>query len=179
MKVYGKAAISEFMGDRIVYRNLVPVDKRLPGLDDFRDQVGIPAGQIPRKSDADYARAIVHLLRLAHQLDTPGESIQRLIFIGDTRLNDGTAFDNLCRASGWPGLAFIGSEFVEAPATEMTYTSGGQAIFLSNRWSALIDESPDGFDHFRESQGFPIDQNTVVVVDLDKTALGRAGGTRR
>ena len=71
MKVYGKAAISEFMGDRIVYRNLIPVDRRLPGLDEIREKVGIPAGMIPRKSEPDYARAIVYLLDLARRLDVP------------------------------------------------------------------------------------------------------------
>ena len=102
-----------------------------------------------------------------------------MIFIGDTRLNDGTAFDNLCRAGGWPGLAFIGSESSKPAATEVTYSSGGQAIFLSNRWAALTDDSRAGFEFYRESHGFPVDADTAVVVDLDKTALGRAAATPR
>lgn len=175
LKVYGKTAISEFLGDRIVYRNLVPVDRRLPGLDSFRDQVAIPAGVIPRKSDGDYARAVVHLLGLARRLDAPNARLRRLIFIGDTRLNDGTAFDNLCRAGGWPGLAFIGSETPGPAATEVTYSTSGQAIFLSNRWASLLDDSRGGFEHFRENQGFQVDEDTAVVVDLDKTALGARG----
>ena len=175
MKVYGKTSINEFMGDRIVYRNLVPVDRRLPGLDNFRDRVGIPVGQIPRKSDADYARAIVYLLGLARKLDAPGTRVRRLIFIGDTRLNDGTAFDNLCRAGGWPGLAFIGSESAGPAATEVTYSTSGQAIFLSNRWASLADEDRGGFEYFCEAQGFPVDEDTAMVVDLDKTALGARG----
>jgi hypothetical protein len=175
LKVYGKTAISEFLGDRIVYRNLVPVDRRLPGLDSFRDQVAIPAGVIPRKSDGDYARAVVHLLGLARRLDAPNARLRRLIFIGDTRLNDGTAFDNLCRAGGWPGLAFIGSETPGPAATEVTYSTSGQAIFLSNRWASLLDDSRGGFEYFRENQGFQVDEETAVVVDLDKTALGARG----
>ena len=175
LKVYGKAAISEFLGDKIVYRNLVPADRRLPGLDTFRENVAIPAGVIPRKSEGDYARAIVYLLGLARKLDAPAARIRRLIFIGDTRLNDGTAFDNLCRAGGWPGLAFIGSESAESAATEVTYSTSGQAIFLSNRWASLLDDGRAGFDHFRETHGFPVDEDTAVVVDLDKTALGARG----
>lgn len=175
MKIYGKAAISEFMDDRIVYRNLVPFDRRLPGLDDFRERVSIPPGVIPRKSDADYARAIVYLLGLARQLEAPDARIRRLIFVGDTRLNDGTAFDNLCRAGGWPGLAFIGSESTGQAATEVTYSTSGQAIFLSNRWASLNEDGRGGFEYFCETQGFPIDEDTAVVVDLDKTALGARG----
>ncbi len=175
LKVYGRAAICDFLNDRIVYRNLVPVDKRLPGLDAFREKLAIPAGMIPRKSEADYARAVVHLLGLARMLDAPAARIRRLIFIGDTRLNDGTAFDNICRAGGWPGLAFIGSESAGPAATEVTYSTSGQAIFLSNRWASLLDNSRAGFEHFRASHGFPVDEETAVVVDLDKTALGARG----
>ena len=31
MKVYGRTTVSEFLGDRVVFRNLEPVDERLPG----------------------------------------------------------------------------------------------------------------------------------------------------
>jgi hypothetical protein len=114
-------------------------------------------------------------LELARKLDAPDARIRRLIFIGDTRLNDGTAFDNLCRAGGWPGLAFIGSESTGLAATDVTYSTSGQAIFLSNRWASLSEEGRSGFEFFCEAQGFPIDEDTAVVVDLDKTALGARG----
>ena len=67
MQNYGLTSVSEFVGDRIVYRNLDAVDGRLPRLADLRAEVGIPAHTIPRKSEADSARAIVHLLRLARR----------------------------------------------------------------------------------------------------------------
>ena len=177
MKIFGKTTVSEFLGDLIVYRNLMPLDPRLPGLDALRDQVGLPAGRLPRKSEADYAWVIVHLLQRARALDAPDTPIERLIYVGDTRLNDGNAFANLCRAGGWPGLAFIGHETdepahietVAAPAAD--HRAGDQpTLYLSNRWSALSD-----FDHFCAAQHFPIDAATAIVVDLDKTALGARG----
>ncbi len=180
MKVFGVTSVSEFLGDFVVYRNLAPLDSRLPGLDAIRDQVDLPAGRLPRKSEPDYARVIVHLLRAARALDTPGIAIERLVYVGDTRLNDGTAFANICQAGDWPGLAFIGSE-TDAPArtevakidlpTAIPATAGeAPTLYLANRWAALAD-----FDRFCGEMGFPIDAATAVVVDLDKTALGARG----
>ncbi len=170
MKNYGRTAVSEFLGDQIVYRNLNPVDERLPKLDTLRTRVGLPPGVIPRKSQPAYAQVIVEQLRQARALSMAGERIERLIFIGDTRLNDGTAFDNLCQAGGWPGLAFIGSESAGAPAAEIAPSPGGQGLYLANRWDLLSD-----FDRYCAQQGIDVDANTVVVFDLDKTTLGARG----
>jgi hypothetical protein len=170
MKVYGRFSVSEFLDDMVVYRNLEPADRRLLPLKAIRQEVGLPPGRIPRKSEPDYARTIVHLLKQARALAAPGIEIERLIFIGDTRLNDGTAFDNLCRAGEWPGLAFIGSENDRPAAVETISTPSGQSIFLANRWAALAE-----FNLFCGQQGFLIDEAAAVIIDLDKTALGARG----
>ncbi len=169
MKNYGRTSVHEFLGDFIVYRNLVPLDGRLPPLAEIRPLVGLAEGVVPRKSALEYARVIVHLLRLARALDAPEASIGRLVYVGDTRLNDGTAFANICRAGGWPGLAFIGAERDEPARVEVIEQEGG-TLFLANRWSALAD-----FDQFCGEQGFPLDEQAAVIVDLDKTALGARG----
>ncbi|MCP4519619.1 MAG: hypothetical protein GY824_30855, partial [Delftia sp.] len=98
-----------------------------------------------------------------------GGPIQRLIYLGDTRLNDGTAFGNLCRAGEWPGLAFIGAERDE-PASVHIVPQGDETLYLANRWAAL-----DDFDRYCRQQGFPVDGQTAVVIDLDKTTLGARG----
>lgn len=180
MKVYGRTTISAFLGDLVVYRNLVPIDRRLRGLDRIRHEVGLSAGRLPRKSEPAYARVIVHFLQQARSLDTPGIAIERLLYVGDTRLNDGTAFSNVCQAAGWPGLAFIGTETDEPERQEIisaafpTPGNGGSddgpALFLANRWAALAE-----FDQFCADRDFPIDAATAVIVDLDKTALGARG----
>ncbi|MBN1148329.1 MAG: hypothetical protein JXA78_13810 [Anaerolineales bacterium] len=170
MKLFGRSPIAEFLGDRVIYRNLVPCDPRLPALAELAPQAGLAPGIIPRKSEPDYARAVAHLLQRARQLEAPATQIQRLVFIGDTRLNDSTAFDNLCQAGGWPGLAFIGSEDNKPPAVETATMPGGGQLYLANRWTALAD-----FDRYCAEQGFPIDESMAVVVDLDKTALGARG----
>lgn len=174
MNNYGVSEVSEFLGDFIVYRNLNPMDPRLPGLRELRLEAGLPTAGIPRKSQPDYARVIVELLKRARRLDAPAAQIKRLIFIGDTRLNDGTAFENLCKMGGWPGMAFIGSERPAPTQIELAATPGGQPLVLANRWSALAD-----FEAHCRKNDMGIDESTAVVIDLDKTALGARGRNDR
>ncbi len=160
----------ELFGDLVVYRNLVPADGRIPALGELRPRLGLAEGTIPRKAEPDYGRVVAAMLRHARQLDLPGGRIARLLYIGDTRLNDGTAFRNLCAAGEWPGRAFIGHD---APGQPPQVTVDGD-LYLSNRWAALPD-----FLNFVESQGLPLDEEMAVVVDVDKTAIGARGRNDR
>jgi hypothetical protein len=170
MKSYGRTSVSEFLADRIVYRNLNPYDRSLPRLGQIRQEVGLPAGSTPRKNEPEYARVIVYLLQQCLRQDRPGGKIERLVFVGDTRLLDGTAYANLCQAGGWPGLAFIGSEDKQPAAFELAEAEGGHPLYLSNRWAALGD-----FDRFCTAQNLPVREGTAVVIDLDKTTIGARG----
>jgi hypothetical protein len=169
MRSHGRTAVHEFLGDRVVYRNLVPMDPRLLPLDEVRSQLGLAAGIVPRKSELAYARVIVHLLRQARALDAPGIAVDHLVYVGDTRLNDGTAFANICRAGNWPGLCFIGSERQGTCSVEILERDQ-TLLYLANRWAALAD-----FDRFCQDRGFLLDGRTAAIVDLDKTALGARG----
>ena len=93
--------------------------------------------------------------------------------MGDTRLNDGTAFANICRAGNWPGVAFIGAE-KPAPAQAEVTALEGYPLYLANRWTLLAE-----FDAFCREQGFSVDESTAVVLDLDKTTLGARGRNDR
>ena len=169
MNNYGRTSVHEFLGDFVVYRNLLPVDQRLPGLSEIRSEVGLPEGVTPRKSQPAYARVMAYLLQRARALDAPSTSVEQLIYVGDTRMNDGTAFANICQAGKWPGLAFIGAERDEPARVEVVEQDGG-ALYLANRWAALPD-----FDRFCGERGFVLDERVAVIVDLDKTALGARG----
>lgn len=170
MGVYGRGAISNFLGDHVVYRNLAPVDVRLPGLDQLRNELGLAVRRTPRKVEPDYARVIVRILQAAQTLATGSAKIERLVFVGDTQMNDGTAFSNICQAGGWRGRGFIGSETRDRPSSEINPAGEGRSLFLSNRWSELGD-----FDLLCQKQNFSIDESTAVIIDLDKTALGARG----
>jgi hypothetical protein len=170
MKSYGRTSVNEFLGDRIVYRNLDPYDRSLPRMAQIRQQVGLPAGSTPRKNELDYARVIVHLLQQCLRQDNPGARIERLVFVGDTRLLDGTAYANLCQAGGWPGLAFIGSEDQQPAGFKLAEADGGHSLYLSNRWTGLRD-----FDRYCSAHNLPIGPGAAVVIDLDKTTVGARG----
>ncbi len=165
MKAYGRARVSDFLGDAVVYRNLQPLDPALPSLADVRAEIGLPAGVVPRKSTPEYAAVIVRILRAARP------TLKRVLFLGDTRLNDGRAFANICAAGDWTGLAFIGAECSnESPAYDVEQLDERARLYAANRWAALPE-----FDAWREAQGFRVDGDTAVLIDLDKTTLGARG----
>ena len=170
---YGRACVQDFLGDFIVYRNLTPIDRRLPGLTELREKLDLSTGMTPRKSSPEYAQVVVHIINRAQKIRGETAAIERLIYIGDTRTNDGIAFANLLAAGRWSGAAFIASETTEPEETHVE-TRDGATILLSNRWSAL-----DSFDAFCRMSGVPINERTAVVIDLDKTALGARGRNDR
>jgi len=169
MRIHGRTSVHEFLGDSVVYRNLVPQDPRLPTLAQVRPVLGFADNFVPRKSQPEYAQVIVHLLRAAQELRYPGRSIERLIYVGDTKLNDGNAFANISQAGEWPGLCFIGADRDTPPRVDVI-RQDQRALYVANRWRAIVD-----FDDFLKNEGFAVDEATAIVVDLDKTALGARG----
>lgn len=175
MQIFGKSTVAEFLEDFIVFRNLSPMDKRLPALKDLRNKLNLANNEIPRKHELAYAKVIVSLLNAAQKLQNPKAELKRIIFIGDTRMSDGNAFDNICNAAGWQGIIFIGSENNESFQFESVPTAGGHLMVLSNRWSALNANEEINFRSFCANHRFPIDESTAVIIDLDKTALAARG----
>lgn len=170
MKNYGLTTVGEFLGDWVLYRNLQPCETRLPRLEHVCAQLGLPSDQIPRKSEKNYAQIVVQYLKLASYLEKLGDEIERLIFVGDTRLLDGAAFMNLCAAGEWPGIAFIGAENSQPAEAQIIPAGATQTIYQTNRWASLPD-----FDQFCRARGLPVEHGAAVVIDLDKTTLGARG----
>lgn len=166
MKSFGRATAAEFIEDRILYRSLKPLQSDLPGLADCIPRLGLPPRRVPRKHEADYARVVAHILKAAQSLRSPAQYLQSLVYIGDTELLDGTAFANLCQVTGWRGFAFIGDETTNPPYTRLQYLPYGD-LYITNRWYGLRE-----FDQYCAQQGCPVDSQTAVVIDLDKTILG-------
>jgi hypothetical protein len=162
----GTSTLAKIFGDFVVYRNLIPADGRLPSVDTLRGKLGLAPGSIPRKAEPLYGTVLAEMLRHARRVDTPRGSIERLLYVGDTRMNDGTAFRNLCAAGNWPGWGFIGADDLTSPV----HTQVQEPLYLANRWSALPD-----FLRFLQNEGFPLDEGTAAVIDVDKTAIGARG----
>ncbi|HMN29584.1 MAG TPA: hypothetical protein PKE45_15655, partial [Caldilineaceae bacterium] len=135
MKNFGRARLADYFGDWVIYRNLEPLDKRLPGLKSAAYKMGLSGDQIPRKLDKEYAKAalwFVHETQRIRKVTTP---VQELLFIGDTLLNDGQAYLDVRQLSGWRGACFIGSEKADKPAS--VEIDEQQNVYSANRWHAL------------------------------------------
>ena len=169
MKCDGRATVSGFLGDQIVFRNLKPFDPLLPGLPDLRQKLNFPENFLPRKSMPEYGAVIAEIVRATRQSTLPNTSITNILYIGDTRMNDGRAFLNICRASGWNGFAFIGSDQPEPLLIELEQQNS-QTLYIATRWKAIKE-----FEAFLAEKKFKIDEETAILFDLDKTLLGARG----
>lgn len=168
MRNFGKATLADYFEDRIIYRDLEPLDPQLPGIKSAASIIGISNGHIPRKQEEDYAKAALWFLDVAQENRQVNKSLQELLFIGDSLFNDGTSFQHMQALSGWEGSCFIGNEQGGEPASTQMYDD--RNIYSANRWSALGD-----WIAWLTEQGMQLNERTAVVVDIDKTALGAKG----
>jgi len=164
-----KLSLYDLVGDLVLYRNLDPVDARLPQFADAWAEIGLADATRPRKHEASYAQTTAWYLRRARALDRRAPELAELVYLGDTAMADGNAFKSLRSVTGWPGWAFIGAEKDE----ELSVTEK-EGVYVANRWSALAE-----FASLLLAQGAALDARTAVVVDIDKTALGARGRNDR
>lgn len=168
-EVRGQGSLSDFLGDAVVYRSLVPIDSRLPCLEDLRRRLGLHDTEIPRKVELTYARVVVEMLRAATALRGSPE-ITSVIMIGDTEHNDGGAFRNICELLSRPAGAFICDEDAEDERLSMVTGDPRGNLYVANRWGLL-----DRFEKEIVGTGAEIGPGSVVIIDIDKTALGARG----
>ena len=163
---HGRATLADFCDDWVVYRNLEPLDRRLAGIKSAYLDMELRTDQIPRKQEQAYAKAAVWFLRQIQQIREVDTPIRELLFIGDTLYNDGQAYRNMLLQSRWRGACFIGAERAEQ-APSMTVE---EDVSSANRWADLAE-----WVALLVEQGFQLNDQTAVVIDIDKTALGAKG----
>jgi hypothetical protein len=168
LKNFGRARLSDYFGDLVIYRNLEPLDRRIQGRRAASYKMDIPADVVPRKQDRDYAKAAVWIAKQAAQkVRRSSAQLDELLFIGDTLYNDSQAFANMVNVTEWTGACFIGGEKPnDAPAAEINAGN----VYSANRWAAISD-----WMKWVLSQGLHVNERTLVIVDIDKTALGAKG----
>ncbi len=159
-----RGTLADFMGDEVVYRNLEPMVPGRPGLSALWCEIGLDHYFVPRKTSPAYARALLRFLQDAQRARGVASSLTHLLFIGDTLLNDGTAARNC--AAHLPLRGFIGADRLQEP--RQVNVEG--ELMLANRWAALSD-----FLEWIERIGWPCDERTALLIDLDKTSLGARG----
>jgi hypothetical protein len=161
--MYRRKSLADFLGDRVAYRNLVPADPALPRLESFGAEIELEGGRAPRKTEPKYAAAVYRFLQAA-QAQRGQPPLERLLFVGDTLMNDGTAAKNL--GDYLPMRCFIGADkLADAPKI---VTDG--YLMKANRWQALAD-----FLDWVQADGFVPDGRTALLLDLDKTTHGARG----
>ena len=159
-----RGTLADFLGDLVVYRNLEPMDHRLEGLCAAWQSIGLDHYYVPRKTVPEYAGTLMHYLRQAQSVRGVSAPLERLLFVGDTLMNDGTAARNV--GEYLPMMGFIGADRLGQPPTIEIQDD----LMVANRWSALSE-----FIHWLHSNDFPCDERTAMLVDLDKTSLGARG----
>lgn len=169
MTCLGAAALCDVFGGFLVYRNLIPADARLSSIGDLRTRLGLDAGKLPRKAEPEYAAVVGEILRDARRVTGMAGEGARLIYVGDTRHNDVAAFTNICRVTGWTGRAFIADEGAGSPR-EVRQLTDGVTLTVSDQWADVAPFAANGY-----VTGFGCDEDTIVVVDIDKTLLGARG----
>ena len=184
---FGLASLDELVGDLIVYRNLEPITRQIPGLKSARSQLGLPAPSVPRKQDKSYAQVALWILEQAQRRRSC--AVEELLFIGDTLSGDGNTFqvmrslrsadepplDNGALSADsavLPSACFIGNEKAGEPESFVANDETG--MFEANRWSQLVD-----WIKWAQGKGLRLDESTAVVLDLDKTAIGARGRNNR
>lgn len=168
MSVIEQMKLSDVYGDLVIYRNLEPLDKRIKGLRKAAGRMGVMNDSIPRKHDADYAAATIWFIEEAQQLREVPKNIKELLVIGDSIYNDGQAFQNIREVSRWGGSCFIGAEaFGEKPQGKLDAETN---VYSANRWGALATWAA-----LLVEQEYRLNDETAVIVDIDKTLIGARG----
>lgn len=170
VQCFGRGTLADVFADWVVYRNLEPLDKRVPGFKTAAYRMGISDERIPRKQEVEYARAATWIISEAQQVRKVSRPVQELLFVGDTLFNDGQAFRNMVDVAGWRGSCFVGVDrMADAPAFTIDESRVG-SVYSANRWTSIAE-----WLDWVHRQGFGLDERTAVVVDIDKTALGAKG----
>lgn len=172
--VHGTGTLADLFGDAVVYRRLEPADPRLPGIGELRRRLGLEPDQLPRKAEPDYGRVVAEMLRSSAEASTGDRTIEHVVLIGDTELNDGGAFENICAALDCPGAAFICSETDEVERLTDEDLGDGRVLSRGNRWAKL-----DAWAGELARRHIVVGPATAVLVDIDKTALGARGRNHR
>lgn len=159
-----KGMLADWMGEFIAYRNLQPAHPQVPGLGAIWQQAGMDHYYVPRKTSPEYADVLACMLREAQRVRGVAAPLERVLFIGDTLMNDGTAAQNVGRH--WPMLGFIGADRLQQDAR----IEWQGPLMVANRWRALTE-----FVEWVQREGIPGDERTALLIDLDKTSLGARG----
>ncbi len=154
-KLYKRGRLSDFFESNIVFRELEPVNKNLPGFSALKGKLGLRV--LPRKKDKAYVKVLSEMFRAKG-------NFTKILYIGDTLMSDLSVINNFAESGMFKTMGIITREG-EADGFEEN-----ENYIFSGSWANL----PDVLVHI-ENKVFNVDKNTVVIIDIDKTAIGARG----
>jgi hypothetical protein len=143
-----RGTLNDIFNDYIIFRELNPVKKSLPNFNDLKDRLGL--NTLPRKKDKEYALVLREILKSALDFSS-------VVYLGDTFLSDLTVIKNLKEL----GVNIFGV-ITDETATETQ--SPYPYVVFNTSWAMLKDFVLD-----------KISNSTILIVDIDKTAIGAHG----
>jgi hypothetical protein len=155
-------SIADLFGERIMLRDIEPRDRSLEGIDSFREELGWDEIYVPRKNEPEYAQALIRIIG-----GSRGRPPERIVYVGDTLLNDGNAIKGL-QEVGPAGRVwgFLCGATQAAPPEDFMLGR----IYFGRDWRSLRS-----FVAEAESDGLSFDEGTWVLFDLDQTVYAAKG----
>lgn len=148
--MYKRDFLNTLFEDYIIFRELNIVKNSLPNFE-FISKV-LNLNSLPRKKDKEYVKVLSYLI------DSIGE-FRKIIYLGDTFLNDKSVVENLTSLNKYEVLGII----TEGKGEKRKENN----ILINDRWENLYNIFDD--------LNIKFDKFTFLIVDIDKTIIGARG----
>ncbi|MBC7195273.1 MAG: hypothetical protein H5U37_06430, partial [Caldisericia bacterium] len=148
--MYKRVNLNFVFEDLIVFRELNVIKKDFPNFEKIKEILSI--NELPRKKDKNYA------LVLSFIIDKIGD-FNKVIYIGDTFLNDKSVIENLTNLNKYEVYGIITEGKGEFKREKN--------IILNNSWENLVN--------LIKELNLNFDNNTFIITDIDKTLIGARG----
>lgn len=158
----GTVSVADLFGDQIMLRDIEPRSPELDGIETFRDELGWDETFLPRKNEPEYAQALLRIMGGREE-----KNPERIVYVGDTLLNDGGAIQGL-QALGPPGRVwgFLCGATRARPERDFAL----DRIYFGSEWRSL-----HAFMGYAQADGLVFDAGTWVLFDLDQTVYAAKG----
>lgn len=155
-------SVADLFGEQIMLRDIDPRSRSLEGIDVFRGELGWDKIYVPRKNEPQYAQALIRIIE-----DAGDGGPERIVYVGDTLLNDGTAIKALQEVGPAERVwGFLCGATQSAPPRDFML----DRIYFGRDWGSLRS-----FVTQIEADGLIFDEGTWALFDLDQTVYAAKG----
>jgi hypothetical protein len=150
--MYKRAKLNEIFNDYIVFRELNPIKKDLPGFKEIQKELNLNV--LPRKNTFEFALVLSYILDKISRF-------KRVYYLGDTEGNDGNIIKNLASLNKYDVLGIITDNTLK-----IDNCGKNPPIILNTKWENL-----QGI----VEKEFNFSEDSVLIIDIDKTLIGARG----